>query len=127
RRPQFGARLRVLELRRGVGEHLDGLLEKPEATRAPFGQSRCPQRRAERSGSTPGARELELFGRQAAGLVAVAELEQGEGGGRAPGYDGRVATAECVGLAAGIEHVLQAAGQIAVEHAQACPDVREKE
>src|SRR5262245_66490919 len=67
RRPQLCARLRVLELRRGVREHLDGLLEKPEATRAPFGQSRCAQRRAERSGRTPGARQPEPFRRPPAG------------------------------------------------------------
>src|SRR5262245_14618985 len=108
-------------------EHLNRLVEKMQAIRAAFGQSRCAQRCAERTGCTPGAREHELFCRQAAGLVPLAELEQGKGGLRSPSHEGRVAMSECLRLATDIQYFLQAAGQIALEHAQARPDVGKKE
>ena len=57
----------------------------------------------------------------------LAELEQGEGGRRAPGDEGGVAAADRLEAATGVEHLLEAADQIAVQQAQARADVGEVE
>src|SRR6266542_5975471 len=127
RRSQLGARLRVLELRRRVREHLDRFPKEREPLLATLDQSRRAQGCAERPRGTPGARKLELFARQPAGFVLLAELEQGEGGRRAPGDEGGVAAADRLEAATGVEHLLEAADQIAVQQAQARADVGEIE
>src|SRR5262245_22216694 len=94
---------------------------------ATLDDARCAQGRAERTGGAPGARELELLRRKPAGLVSLAELEHGDGGWRAPSHEGRVASSELIGAATRFEQVLRAACQIALQHAQARPDVGCKE
>src|SRR6266542_4747959 len=49
-----------------VSEHLYGFLEQSEPVLAALDQACCAQRRPERPGGTPGARQLELFTCQSA-------------------------------------------------------------
>jgi hypothetical protein len=48
----------------------------------------------------------------------LAELEQGEGGLRAPGKEGGVAAPQLLEAATGLEGLLEPPGQVAAQHAQ---------
>jgi hypothetical protein len=126
-RSQLGARLRVLELRRRVRQHLDRFPKEREPLLATFDQSRRAQGCAERPRGTRGTCEPELFARQPAGFVLLAKLEQGEGGRRAPGDEGGIPGADRLEAATGVEHLPEAADQIAVQQTQARADVGEIE
>src|SRR5262249_13645505 len=112
--PQLGARLRVLELRGRVCEHVNGFLEEREAFLITLDEARYAQGCSERPGSPPDARELELVRCERPSVALPAELEQRKRRLRPPGEKGRVATSECLGAATSRERVLEAAGEIAV-------------
>ncbi len=127
RRSQLGARLRVLELRRRPAQHVDRFLEQLEPALAALDEACRTQGRAERPRGTPRARELDLFLGKRAGLVPPAELKQSQRGGRAPRDEGGVPAADLLEQASGLEHLLEAPGQVSAQQAQAPGAVAEEE
>ena len=94
RRAELGTRLRMLELRRRVAQHLYRFLEQREPVVATLGQARGAKSSTKRPRRAPGARQLQLLAGEAAGFILLAELVQGEGGRRAPGDIGGIAAAD---------------------------------
>src|SRR6266540_3178513 len=126
RRSQLHARLGVLELRRGAGNRLHRLLEQGEPALATLDQAGCTEGGAERPRGAPGAGQLDFLRRQPACLVWLAELEQGECGGRAPGDERWIAAADSVEAATGLEELFGTSGRIAAKDAQSGAAVAKK-
>src|SRR6185436_6587344 len=96
-------------------EHLDRLLEQPEPVGAALGQPGHPQGPAERARRPPHAGELDLLAGEPSGLVPIAELKMGCRSLRAPGHEGRIATADGLEATTGRQRLLQPAREVTAE------------
>ena len=110
---QLGPGLRVLEPGRRPAQDVDRFHEELEPALA-LDQARRTQGGAERPRGTPRARELDFLGKRA-GLVPPAELKQSQRGGRAPRDEGGVPAADLLEQASGLEHLLEAPGQVSAQ------------
>src|SRR5512132_4154221 len=117
----------MLELGRRILYGLDRFFEESQPACAAFDQTGHAKGSGERTGRTPAAGMLQLFGCEAARLLMLAKLEQGQGGGRAPGDERRVAASDEIEAAACLYELLGASGQITAKDAQPGAAVAQKE
>src|SRR5512132_3583618 len=124
---QLGPGLRVLEPSRRPAQDVDRFHEELEPALAALDEACRTQGGAERPRGTPRARELDLFLSKRGGLVPPAELKQSQRGGRAPRDEGGVPAADLLEQTSGLEHLLEAPGQVSTQQAQAPGAVAEEE
>ena len=116
----------MLEPGRRPAQDVDRFHEELEPALAALDEACRTQGGAERPRGTP-CRELDLFLGKRAGLVPPAELKQSQRGGRAPRDEGGVPAADLLEQASGLEHLLEAPGQVSAQQAQAPGAVAEEE
>src|SRR5439155_25652385 len=102
-------------------------LEDGQSVPAACDHPRRTERGAERAGSTPDAGKFDLVRREPAGFVRLAELPQRKCRRRAPADERRIAAADLLELAAGVEELGDAACRVSPQDAKARARVAEEE
>src|SRR5512132_1544548 len=117
----------MLELGRRILHGLDRFFEESHSACAALDETGHPKGSGERTGRAPGAGNVQLFRCQPARLLMLAELEQGQGGGRTPGDERRVAASDEIEAAACLYELLGPSGQITANDPQPGAAVAQKE